>query len=265
MERTIKQDWFTNYLYSKGFWVGGTRVKISSHPNLVVRQTFRYFRASTKDFLVIYILDFSDKYDQSLDYESIIRSLQYEIKIPTNFTLAIWPEGTPTFGVYKKGIYQDKLNEEQALSYFADFDQHIIGKSNNLKPLNRSFTDFFHMWARKHMKGFQNDIDSFLSANNQIYLLELKRPKETVSTWKPYKADTNNYIQFNQYAQNMNFKLTNIAYSLDEPGKLKVFKDVEISRSGGLIYNTNLILMRPEEDLIELIEKTNLFSETSNR
>ena len=265
MKRTIKQDWFTNYLYSKGFWVGGTRVNISSHPNLIVRQTFRYFRANTKDFLVIYILEFSDKYDQSIDYESVIKSLQSELKISTNFTLAIWPQGMATFGVYKDGRFRDKLNDEQALSYFAAFDNSIIGKSKNLKPLNRSYTDFFHMWARQHMKGFQNDIDSFLSKNNEIYMLELKRPKETVSTWKPYKADTNNYIQFNQYTQDMNFKLINIAYSLDEPGKLKFFKDVEVSRSGGLIYKTNVILMKPEDDLIGLIGNTDLFTETSNR
>lgn len=265
VERTKKQDWFTNYLYSTGFWVGGTRVNISSYPNLLVRQTFRYFRASTKDFLVIYILEFSDKYDESIDYEVVVKSLQSEIELPTNFTLIIWPHGTPSFGVYKDGNFQDKLNDEQALSYFKAFDNNIIGKSKNLKPLNRSFTDFFHMWARQNMKGFQNDIDSFLSKDNVIYMLELKRPRESVSTWKPYKADTNNYIQFSQYTQDMNFKLINIAYSLDEPGKLKVFKDVQVSQSGDLTYKTNVILMKPEDELLSLIRSTQLFPETSNR
>ena len=265
MKRTIKQDWFTNYLYAKGFWVGGTRVNIPNQPNLEVRQTFRYFRANTKDFLVIYILEFSDKYDDSIDYQFVIKSLQSELILPTNFTLAIWPQGRPSFGVYKDGRFQDKLNDEQTLSYFAAFDINIIGKSKNLKPLNRSYTDFFHIWARQHMRGFQNDIDSFCRKNNEIHMLELKRPKESVSTWKPYKADTNNYIQFNQYTQYMNSKLINIAYSLDEPGKLKLFKDVEVSRSGGLFYKTNLILMKPEDDLVGLISNTELFPETSNR
>lgn len=265
MKRTVKQDWFTNYLYSKGFWVGGTRVNIPGHPELVARQTYRYFRASTTNFLVIYILEFAEAYNNLRDYESIIKILHSKLIIPTGFVLGIWPREKATFSIYKNGRYYGELNDEQALAHFAEFDRHIIGKSQNLKPLNKSFTDFFHMWARSNMKGFQNDIDSFLSTSKGTYMLELKRPKESVSTWRPYKADTHNYTQFSQYTQAMQYKLINIAYSLEEPGKIKIFKNIEVSKSGALIYKTNLIAMEPQDDLMILIENTEMFEEISNR
>ena len=264
MERTTKADWFTNYLDQKQFWVGGTEVTYKENSLTKATQTIRYFRANTSEFLVVYILEFIEPIDQKTDYETAIKFYLSGIPIKTNFTLAIWQNESTKFAILEEGNLQQNLDDQGLLAAFAKFDPALIGESSYLKPLNRSFTDFFHLWSRKYMKGFVNDIDAFIENTADIHMLELKRPKEKINTWNPYKADSINYLQFATFCAQLSYKLINIAYSEAELKKIKVFKDVTLSGQN-LKYLTASLVIDRDEDLLLSIEKLKFIEEVSKR
>lgn len=264
MDRTTKADWLTKYLYQKQFWVGGTRVTYKANSLTTATQTVRYFRANTSKFLVVYILEFIQPLDQKIDYETVIKSYLTDISIRTNFTLAIWRNKSYNFAILEGDNLRQNLDDKGVLAAFGNFDPALIGKSIYLKPLNRSFTDFFHLWSRQNMKGFANDIDVFIKNTEGVHMLELKRPKEKTDSWRPYRADSVNYLQFANFCSQLGYKLTNIAYSEAEPGKIKVFKDVKLM-SQNLTYLTAGLQTNPDHDFLLSIEKLKFQNEVSKR
>ena len=264
MNKTTKADWLTRYLYGKKFWVGGTKVTFRDNSLTSATQTIRYFHASRPEFLVVYILEFIEPLDQKLDYESAINFYLTELLVKPNFTLAIWPNETHTFAVLEGSDYRQKLDTQSVLLTFAKFDPALIGRSSYLKPLNRSFTDFFHLWARQNMKGFQNDIDAFIKHDEKLHMLELKRPKESANTWKPYRADSSNYLEFANLCSRLEYQLTNIAYRVAEPGKMKIFKDVKFDNLR-LEYVTADVSINPEDEILLVIKNLEFHREVSER
>ena len=264
MNKTTKADWLTRYLYGKKFWVGGTRVTYKENPLTVATQTIRYFHASRSEFLVVYILEFIEPLDSKQDYESAIRFYLTELLVEPNFTLAIWPNQTHSFAVLNGAEYRQNLDTKTVLMTFENFDPALIGRSPYLKPINRSYTDFFHLWARQNMKGFQNDIDAFIKHDEKIHMLELKRPKESANTWKPYRADSSNYLQFAKFCSELSYQLTNISYTETEAGKMKIFKDVTFNNQK-LKYLTANLEIAPDDDLLHFIRNLNFHNEVSER
>ena len=264
MERTTKADWLTKYLYRKQFWVGGTKVTYKANSSTTATQTIRYFRANTSEFLVIYILEFIEPLDQKIDYETVIKFYTSVIPIETNFTLAIWRNESNNFAILEGENLRQSLDDKGVLDAFENFDPALIGKSIYLKPLNRSFTDFFHLWSRQNMKGFANDIDVFIKNAEGVHMLELKRPKEKTNTWRPYRADSVNYLQFANFCSQLDYKLTNLAYSEAEPGKIKVFKDVTLE-SPNLKYLTASLEINSDDDILLSIKKLIFQNEVSKR
>ena len=262
--KTSKADWLTRYLYGKKFWVGGTNVTYQNNSLTAATQTIRYFHASRSEFLVVYILEFIEPLDSNQDYESAIRFFLKELQIEPAFTLAIWPNQTLSFAILEGADYRTNLDTRSVLHRFEKFDPALIGTPSYLKPLNRSFTDFFHLWARQNMKGFQNDIDAYINHNEKIYMLELKRPKEIANTWKPYSADSSNYLQFSRLCSDHNYQLINIAYTEAQPGKMKIFKDVTFDNQK-LEYVTANLEIKPDDEILHTIEKLEFHKESSDR
>jgi hypothetical protein len=114
------------------------------------------------------------------------------------------------------------------------------------------------------MKGFQNDIDAYNLKENKIHMLELKRPKESSKTWKPYKADLANYIQFSNLCTQLDWQLTNVAYTENEKGILKIFSEVEF-HDKKFRYKTAVLQLRPDQDFLDLINKLKYEQEYSER
>jgi hypothetical protein len=264
VNRTNKQDWFTKYLTSKGFWVGGSTVLFNSNPGTSALQTIRYFRSTRPGFLVVYILEFIEPLDHSIDYKEVIAFYESNLIIKPKFTLAIWPNQSQVFAVFENNRLFTDLDTPKVLDWFRNYDSDLVGSTSYLKPLNRSFTDFFHLWARKHMKGFQNDIDAYKLKENKIHMLELKRPKESSKTWKPYKADLANYIQFSNLCTQLDWQLTNVAYTENEKGILKIFSEVEF-HDKKFRYKTAVLQLRPDQDFLDLINKLKYEQEYSER
>jgi len=264
VNRTKKQDWFTNYLSSKGFWVGGSAVQFNSKSEASALQTIRYFKSNRPEFLLVYILEFIDPINRTNNYEEVIKYYESKLMFKPQFTLAIWPNQSMVFAVYESGRLYKDLDTPKVLNWFRKYDPDLIGSTSYLKPLNKSFTDFFHLWARKHMKGFQNDIDAYKMRNNKVHMFELKRPKESSKTWKPYKADSSNYIQFSNLCRQMDWQLTNIAYNEKETGILKIFNQVKI-HNNTLQYNTSAIELRLDQDVLEIINELKFVIEFSDR
>jgi hypothetical protein len=264
VNKTAKSDWLTRYLYGKKFWVGGTLVTCQANSLTTAKQTIRYFRGNEKEFLVVYILEFIEPFDLQIQYESTIKSYLKDLQVNPHFTLAIWPNQTHSFAVLEAGNYRQNLDTKSVLTTFAKFDPSLVGHSSYLKPLNRSFTDFFHLWARQNMKGFQNDVDAFIKHDEKIHMLELKRPKESVRTWRPYCADLSNYIQFSNLCSKLSYRLINIAYTEADPGKMKIFKDVTFNNQK-LNYLTANLQIEPDDELLHLIRDLKFHNEVSER
>lgn len=264
MKVTVKADWFTRYLYKKDFWVGGTPVIQGDRSWSSATQTLRFFNSSNFEFLIVYILEFKEPFTRKNDYESTMRHYLERLEVYPDFTLGIWPGVNPLFSILDQIDFSLGLETKDVLQRFEKHDPNLVGQASHLKPLNRSFNDFFHVWARSHMKGFQNDIDAFIKINENIHMFELKRPKESVDTWKPYLADTSNYIQFSNMCKQKSYSLTNIAYSESEPGSLKIFKDVRQNLTN-LNYVTANLRIRPEDDLLLAVNSLRLKPETSAR
>ena len=264
MKVTQKADWFTRYLYKKDFWVGGTPVMQGDSSWSSATQTIRFFNSSNFEFLIVYILEFNEPFAKQNDYESTMRYYLERLDVHPDFTLAIWPDVKPLFAILDQIHFSLGLETNDVLQQFEKHDPNLVGQASHLKPLNRSFNDFFHMWARKHMKGFQNDIDAFIKIEENIHMFELKRPKESVDTWRPYLADTSNYTQFSNMCKQKSFSLTNIAYSELEPGTLKIFKDVSHNLKK-LNYVSANLRIRPEDDLLLAVSSLRLKPETSTR
>ena len=264
MNRTTKADWLTRYLYSLDFWVGGTPAKGTTLESEMATQTIRYFVGAKAKFLTVYILEFEKEYNSTIDYQALITRNFDNLPIRTNFALAIWPMRKPLFAILEGNNYFEKLDSEQVVMHFAAYDESLVGKSEYIKPLNKSFTDFFHLWARENLKGFQNDIDAFFFTSSDIHMLELKRPKESINTWKPYKADIKNYLTFSEYCDQLGYLMTNIAYSESEPGAIKVFSPIEIHK-GEMQYTSAITKITPTQNILNVIDQLELISEVSTR
>ena len=195
--------------------MGGTEPKLSSNSPSKVTQTLRYFRGNNNDFLVVPIFEFMEGKNQLKNYKNFAIKATGFIPFEFGFILLIWPteKEEKRFAVVWKNKYFDNLDTNKTLQFFSNFDNSLVGKSSYLKPLNKGPTDFFHIWARQFLKGFQNDIDAFITFENTVYMVELKRPKENVTSWKPYSNDKQNYITFGEFCEINKFKLLNIAYS----------------------------------------------------
>lgn len=227
-------------------------------------QTLRYFNGSKSEFLIVYILEFFEPLSSPFDYETAIKYYMSGLPVHPHFALAIWPNQTNGFAILEGMNYRENLDTKSVLQAFEKYDPALIGRSTNLKPLNRSFNDFFHLWARQNMKGFQNDIDAFIKQGEKIHMLELKRPKESVNTWKPYLADSKNYMQLTNLCSQLNYDLTNIAYTESQPGKMKIFKDVTLENQK-LHYVTANLEINPDDDILLKIDKLEFYKEMSKR
>ena len=95
-------------------------------------------------------------------------------------------------------------------------------------------------------------------------MLELKRPQESVTTWRPYKADANNYYEFKLFCDEKNYQLTNIAYSLRQKWKIKVFKNVTQTHRG-LNYTQSTLGISPMDDLMQIVNSSTFNEEYSTR
>ena len=133
-----------------------------------------------------------------------------------------------------------------------------------MKPLNKGPTDFFHIWARQFLKGFQNDIDAFITFENTVYMVELKRPKENVTSWKPYSNDKQNYITFGEFCEINKFKLLNIAYSKNILWKIKIFKNVRLIENS-LSYEQKTVDLKNSDKIVDILNSTDYQNERSFR
>jgi len=265
VERTQKDDWFTEYLSKVGLWVGGSIGQ--KEPNAIggVQETIRYFLGQQNIFLVVQILEFQGERNESIAHEEITRSYRNNLNLETHFTLSIWPKEQKQFSVLHENKYVSNLDTMKLLMLFARYDNSIIGGASNLKPINKSYTDFFHLWARRNMKGFQNDIDAYSLMKGRYNLLELKRPVENIRHWRPYRADTQNYINFSKFCLERNYALTNLAYNRSEKGIVKIFKDVKALSDSNLSYESKTISFKPTDNILELISEGEYKKEISNR
>jgi len=264
MQRTLKADWLTNYLASSSCWVGGRPLQDKKSDFGEVLRTIRYFRGHEQTFTTVVVLEFSHD-SRNSPQESLFELALQDIHLPANFVLGVWRNDLNDFSIYKEGKYEMKVSSNRVLQTFAEFDSSIVGNSKNLKPINRSFTDSFHIWARNNMKGFQNDVDAYAVVDTRVHIMELKRPTESIESWRPYMADAWNYINLGDYSKFCSGEMTTIAYNESTPGKIKILKDIEIQRGRFMRYKQGFMSFTPAENILTKMKDVDFSIEISNR
>ena len=265
LARTVKEDWFTNYLRGQGLWVGGSLAIDEESSKIQADETMRIFKGSKEEFLLMHILIFQENRIENYDYDSFALSHRAKFNIELDFSLLIWEKEEIQFRVcFSKGgsLFADTLGLRNIL---ASFDESYITKSVNQKAINKSITDFFHAWARSNTHGFQNDIDALGISHDYQYLLELKRPNESVRTWQPYLADKANYLQLSKYTSKIGLPLMNIAYNIASPGQIQIFRNVRSVGASKLEYEAALVNFTPNQKLGQLFEHADFTLRTSTR
>lgn len=263
--KTKKEDWFTGYLRSCGYWVGGNLVR-SEHSRLVeAQETLRIFKGSKGEFHIIHVLIFNGAKIQSFDYKNYSRILREKFCIDINFSLLIWPNELVKFKVCFSDDRTMDGDTPELLEVFWHYDKSYVSNATKLKPLNKSYTDFFHLWARNNTNGFQNDIDAINNLPSQLSIVELKRPVESVETWKPYLADKVNYRELARFSNLKEISLINIAYNESNPGTIQVFRNLEAKESKALVYEASLITFSKDQSLQSLISRAVFSPRVSSR
>ena len=261
---TKKHDWFTAYLVAQGFWVGGSQSQIFDSDKVKAIETIRILKGANK-FTSVLILDL---YSGSLNSKEMLdyaRKVKEKSILKPDVVLFIL-HGTKThFSVIVETNILTDLDTNLLLRELQKIDPTIVGKSKQLKNINKTYNDYFHRWARTHLKGFQTDVDAILREGNKITLFELKRPQENISSWEPYFADINNYLNLQDFCSLYNYELINIAYNSGRHEYIKVFQNIVNTYGNSITYESSILEIKSGIELISQIRSLSYGSNHSAR
>jgi len=79
--------------------------------------------------------------------------------------------------------------------YFEGINESLVSSEGSSKAINKSMNDNFQRWTRQHLSKFLviNDFDGFYMKDSTVFILELKRVRESCEKWHPYTDDISNY------------------------------------------------------------------------
>ncbi len=160
---------------------------------------------------------------------------------------------------------------EQLASWFyttaPELGQDLGTSKETNQPKSQRQSDLFRTFTRLHLSRFciANDIDA-VRLRKPALLLELKRPKESVKSWKPYVDDCANYMYLRKIAQKVGAEFRIIAYNHYCAEHVRLVLEPmcdEPNRSASYVkYRT--ALLKPEEAL-ESLDPSSLSFEKSSR
>ena len=104
-------------------------------------------------------------------------------------------------------------NSEKLKEYFTKFNSRITENPGTFKAINKSINDSFQKWTRKNLSKYLviNDFDIIIKGKSLI--IELKRVKEGLNSWKPYLDDNGNYLALLNICKANKLKLLVVAYN----------------------------------------------------
>jgi len=122
---------------------------------------------------------------------------------------------------WSKSFIVKEAEMPKLIQQFFNTDLCTVGTT---KPVNRSTSDWFHVWARVNLprEYIRTNIDGLLLDNKgrPRILLETKRSFSTLDSWQPYKEDARNYYLQHLLATKVGLKL----WTLYQPAPVPVLQ-----------------------------------------
>lgn len=144
-----------------------------------------------------------------------------------NIRLLIFPRDSSGCELDNSDIH----DSQQLHNWFGSIDRRYIENTGGVKQVNRSSNDKFADWTRAKLtrKCVVNDIDALLlpNAGNPGVLIELKRPKQDIHKWCPYRKDRSNYITSERIANDARLKNRTLAYNLSKRNEVALHVEVK--------------------------------------
>jgi hypothetical protein len=268
---TSKQDWFTKELEDAGVLVGGGESIAEKLLLDETQVTFRFATSPDSSWMHFLTVGFGQQYSST--YEKNIFAKLSELGVRELFPdlkiLFYSDHRSGSFRIHFGHLWESVSAIELQKKFF-DVDPSFIGQSGNVKPINKSVNDLFQLWSRSYLNPYcvVNDVDALVTSTRPSKIIELKRPVETISDWKPYRNDLANYQRSKELASITKSNIVNIAYNLDRPtgGQVQIFTIPEKKDNSAEITYSKIVTNSKEA--IEYILDRNqltLVSDSSQR
>lgn len=247
--KTLKIDWMSNLLAVQGYLVSGhptfaEKLDLSKETEVVIR----HFRLKTSVLPEVFFISIDKKEDMATNFEKIMNSKAYH-SIKTLFPqirILTFTKGCAEFELDGIGI----ISKPKLLAKFKAVDVRYIQNLGSAKPVNVSSNDSFADWTRSNLTRdcVINDIDALLCPNNGNtgVLIELKRPKESIKTWTPYKNDSNNYKSSAGIAASTGLENRTIAYNENNQTLVGLHLNVHWNIENATLYS-RFAITTPQE------------------
>ena len=107
------------------------------------------------------------------------------------------------------------VNSEKLKEHFTKLNSRITENPGTFKAINRSINDSFQKWTRNNLSRYLviNDFDIIIKGKSLI--IELKRVKEGLNSWRPYLDDKGNYLALLNICKSNKLKLLVVTYNYD--------------------------------------------------
>lgn len=269
---TSKLDWFTKALEESGIVVGGgSLITKSLGISMETPVSIRFATSPNSSWMYFLTVGFGEKY--SSGYESKILAslpnLEFDRLLP-DLNVIFYSNNRPgSFRVYFDSMWET-VSYLELQKKFMEVDPSFIGEVGQVKQINKSINDIFQYWTRSYLSPYcvVNDIDALVINENRCRIIELKRPVEDISTWKPYKTDLRNYERNQELAEKTNSEIINMAYNLDDDKgrKVQIFTTpTRIERSNKIEYKRAVVGQSEAIDFVLGRKMVRLVNDHSSR
>lgn len=255
----MDDNWMEVFLDAKGFWVSGTSMLARrwgmSNPDKE-RLSLRFAASDSLDSRPLFFLvlegmaphkapqwaDVLKSHPLYTHLKSVFQPLHVLMTLTDG---SFFLEGYLTSDKLAQWFYRQK----------PDLSRNVGTAKETNRPQSQRAGDLFRTFTRRYLSRFciSNDIDALrLGESGQPPLiLELKKPSESIYTWKPYIDDCANYMYLKALAQKRGLDFRVIAYNLSSRERVGLLWDVQCDQpnrnAAGVRYRWALV--SPEEAL----------------
>lgn len=229
-KRTEKNDWMSDLLARKGYYVSGhsnfsERLGLPKDVVVVIRH-FRLY-LSTLPEVILLTLEWKNGFKvgttSGIQTSEAFKDIQ--MVFPSLHILSFSPDAGQ-FELDTLGL----MNGRKLQEWFSSIDNRYLTNQGRVKPINVSSNDGFADWTRANLtpECVINDFDGLLCPTKQLpgVLIELKRPKQDIRYWSPYRNDRGNYQSVASIAKDTGLENRTIAYNIDNQAIVALHKDV---------------------------------------
>lgn len=267
-KRTDKNDWMSDLLSQNGYYVSG-------HPTFSERlglpidviAVIRHFRLYVSTYPEVIMLTLEWKNGFRLGTTSKIMASEAYLDIRAVFPslhILSFSSDARQFELDTQGI----INGIQLREWFRSIDVRFLANQGRVKPINVSSNDGFADWTGANLTRdcVINDVDGLLCSTRHHpgVLIELKRPKQDIRYWSPYRNDRGNYQSVANIANVTGLENRTIAYNISNQSVVALHMDV-VWNGADQSLHSYFCVMPPQDAIAVPLSKKYVLRELRSR